>query len=67
MDNPNIGDDSLTNLTKLFTRFSWDKKLSDLTEEEILYVEGGWGWLSGLVGSFGKWLLSSGLFDGLLS
>ena len=35
MDNPNIGDDSLKNLTKLFTRFSWDKKLSDLTEEEI--------------------------------
>ena len=30
MDNPNIGDDSLKNLTKLFTRFSWDKKLSDL-------------------------------------
>tara|TARA_R100001591_G_C4261950_1_gene160018 strand:- start:358 stop:606 length:249 start_codon:yes stop_codon:yes gene_type:complete len=35
MDNPNVGDHSLKNLTKLFTRFSWDKKLSDLTEEEI--------------------------------
>ena len=35
MDNPNVGDHSLKNLTKLFTRFSWDKKLNDLTEEEI--------------------------------
>ena len=35
MDKPNVGDNSLKNLTKLFTRFSWDKKLSDLTEEEI--------------------------------
>ena len=35
MDNPNIGDNSLKNLTKLFARFGWDKKLGDLTEEEI--------------------------------
>ena len=35
MDNPNIGDNSLKNLTKLFSRFGWDKKLGDLTEEEI--------------------------------
>ena len=35
MDYPSIGDDSLRNLTKLFARFSWDKKLCDLTEEEI--------------------------------
>ena len=35
MDNPDVGDHSLKKLTKLFTRFSWDKKLSDLTEEEI--------------------------------
>jgi hypothetical protein len=35
MDYPSIGDDSLRNLTKLFARFSWDKRLCDLTEEEI--------------------------------
>lgn len=35
MDYPSIGDDSLRNLTKLFARFSWEKKLCDLTEEEI--------------------------------
>ena len=35
MDNPNIGDNSLKNLTRLFARFGWDKKLGDLTEEEI--------------------------------
>ena len=35
MDNPQWRPNSLKNLTKLFTRFSWDKKLSDLTEEEI--------------------------------
>tara|TARA_R100001224_G_C3992227_1_gene139677 strand:- start:367 stop:615 length:249 start_codon:yes stop_codon:yes gene_type:complete len=35
MDNPSIGDNSLKNLTKLFARFGWDKKLGDLTEEEI--------------------------------
>ena len=36
MDKPTIGDDSLKNLTKLFTRFGWNKKLSELSEEEIL-------------------------------
>ena len=36
MDKPTIGDDSLKNLTKLFTRFGWDKKLSELTEDEIV-------------------------------
>ena len=35
MDNPNIGDNSLKNLTRLFARFGWDKRLGDLTEEEI--------------------------------
>ena len=35
MDYPSIGDNSLRNLTKLFARFSWDKRLCDLTEEEI--------------------------------
>ena len=33
--NPMIGDNSLKNLTRLFARFGWDKKLGDLTEEEI--------------------------------
>ena len=36
MDKPTIGDDSLKNLTKLFTRIGWDKKLSELTEDEIV-------------------------------
>tara|TARA_R100001086_G_C11787535_1_gene245345 strand:- start:205 stop:453 length:249 start_codon:yes stop_codon:yes gene_type:complete len=36
MDKPTIGDDSLKNLTHLFTRFGWDKKLSELTEDEIV-------------------------------
>jgi len=36
MDKPTVGDDSLKNLTKLFTRFGWGKKLSELSEEEIL-------------------------------
>jgi|TARA_R100001129_G_scaffold99631_1_gene68091 hypothetical protein len=36
MDKPTIGDDSLKNLTKLFTRIGWDKKLSELSEDEIL-------------------------------
>jgi hypothetical protein len=36
MDKPTIGDDSLKNLTKLFTRFGWDKRLSELSEEQIL-------------------------------
>ena len=36
MDKPTIGDDSLKNLTQLFTRFGWDKKLSELTEDEIV-------------------------------
>ena len=36
MDKPTIGDDSLKNLTHLFTRFGWDKKLSELTKDEIL-------------------------------
>ena len=36
MDKPTVGDDSLKNLTKLFTRFGWNKKLSELTEEEIV-------------------------------
>ena len=36
MDKPTIGDDSLKNLTYLFTRFGWDKKLSELTEDEIV-------------------------------
>ena len=36
MDKPTIGDDSLKNLTKLFTRFGWDKRLSELNEEQIL-------------------------------
>ena len=36
MDKPAIGDDSLKNLTHLFTRFGWDKKLSELTEDEIV-------------------------------
>ena len=36
MDKPKIGDDSLKNLTKLFTRFGWDKRLSELSEEQIL-------------------------------
>ena len=36
MDKPTIADDSLKNLTKLFTRFGWDKRLSELNEEQIL-------------------------------
>lgn len=36
MDKPTIGDDSLKNLTKLFTRFGWNTKLSELSEEQIL-------------------------------
>mgnify|MGYP003137313450 FL=1 len=36
MDKPTIGNDSLKNLTKLFTRFGWDKRLSELNEEQIL-------------------------------
>ena len=36
MDKPTIGDDSLKNLTHLFTRIGWDKKLSELTEDEIV-------------------------------
>jgi|TARA_B100001063_G_C16323816_1_gene338800 hypothetical protein len=36
MDKPTVGDDSLKNLTKLFTRFGWDKRLSELSEEQIL-------------------------------
>jgi len=36
MDKPTIGDDSLKNLTQLFTRIGWDKKLSELTEDEIV-------------------------------
>ena len=36
MDKPTIGDDSLKNLTHLFTTFGWDKKLSELTEDEIV-------------------------------
>ncbi len=36
MEKPTIGDDSLKNLTHLFTRFGWDKKLSELTEDEIV-------------------------------
>ena len=36
MDKPTIGDDSLKNLTKLFKRIGWDKKLSELSEDEIL-------------------------------
>lgn len=36
MDKPTIGDDSLKNLTKLFTRFGWDKRLSEFSEEQIL-------------------------------
>jgi hypothetical protein len=36
MDKPTIGDDSLKNLTHLFTRFGWNKKLSELTEDEIV-------------------------------
>ncbi len=35
MDKVIIGDDSLKNLTKLFSKFGWNKKLSELTEEEI--------------------------------
>ncbi len=35
MDNPRIGDDALTNLTKLYNRIGWDKKISEITEEEI--------------------------------
>ena len=36
MDKPTIGDDSLKNLTKLFTQIGWNKKLSELSEDEIL-------------------------------
>jgi|TARA_R110002020_G_scaffold146825_1_gene321767 hypothetical protein len=36
MDKPTIGHNSLKNLTKLFTRFGWNKKLSELTEDEIV-------------------------------
>ena len=35
MDKVIIGDDALKNLTKLFSKFGWNKKLSELTEEEI--------------------------------
>jgi len=35
LDKVIIGDDSLKNLTKLFSKFGWNKKLSELTEEEI--------------------------------
>jgi hypothetical protein len=35
LDKVIIGDDALKNLTKLFSKFGWNKKLSELTEEEI--------------------------------
>ncbi len=36
MDKPRIGDDSLKNLGKLFNIFGWNKKLNEITEDEIL-------------------------------
>ena len=36
MDKPRIGDDALTNLGKLFNIFGWNKKLNEITEDEIL-------------------------------
>ena len=38
MDNPRIGDDALTNLSKLFNIIGWDKKLNEITKDEILAV-----------------------------
>ena len=36
MDKPSIGDDSLSNITKLFSRFGWDKKLNEISQEQII-------------------------------
>ena len=36
MDKPSIGDDSLSNITKLFSRFGWDKKLNEISKEQII-------------------------------
>ena len=36
MDKPSIGHNSLENLTKLFSRFGWHKKLNEITKGEIL-------------------------------
>ena len=38
MDKPRIGDDALTNLSKLFNIIGWDKKLNEITKDEILAV-----------------------------
>ena len=39
MDKPRIGDDALTNLGKLFNIFGWNKKLNEITEDEILAIK----------------------------
>ena len=36
MDKPSIGDNSLSNITKLFSRFGWDKKLNEISKEQII-------------------------------
>ena len=35
MDYPVIGHSALDNLTKLFNRIGWNKKINEFTEEEI--------------------------------